>query len=102
MVPSRLQLPPPGTGASATTRAGPPDALMVFNLSLAKNPRDWLSADQKGEAAPSVPGRNRAEVESRGRTQSIVFPFTSVAEKARACPSGESTGGPPNSSEKVN
>src|ERR1039457_6539042 len=100
MVPSRFQLPPASfRPLSATTTAGPPGASMDFSLPPAKNPSVRLSADQNGSAAPSVPGKARAASESRERTQSMVFPLSSAAEKARARPSGESAGSPPTTDE---
>src|SRR5215831_13040853 len=94
MVPAPFQLPPPSTGASATTTAGPPDTAMVLSLLSAKYPSELLSADQNGSDAPSVPGSGRAGGEPRERTQSMVFPVASVAQKAKACPSLETAGAP--------
>src|ERR1017187_4390923 len=100
MVPSRFQLPPASfRQPSATTTAGPPDASMDFSLPPAKNPNPQLSANQNVSAASSVTGKVRAANESRELTQSMVFPLSSAAEKARARSSGESAGPPPTMSE---
>src|SRR5713101_9125080 len=102
MVPSRFQLPPASHGAAAKAIAGPPDASIVFSLLSAKNPSARLSGDQNGSVAPSVPGSGRVASESRERIQSSVFPVSSAAQKARACPSGEITGVEPVNGSKLN
>src|SRR5881394_4138484 len=47
--------PPRAFGASASSETGPPDAEIFFKCPSAKNPMDFPSGDQKGNAAPSVP-----------------------------------------------
>src|SRR5262245_3691974 len=102
-VSSRFQLPPPKSGASATTLAAPPDASRVFSFLSAENQIKSLrlSGDQIGQVPSSVPAKGRAASESKERIQSCVFPFSSLAENATVVPSGESIG-PPLSRPKLN
>ena len=58
----------------------PPERSILFNLLSAKNPTDWLSGDQKGEAAPSVPVTLRAASESRSRIHSIGLSFSAAVK----------------------
>src|SRR5215472_8020734 len=94
MTPCRFQLPPPADGASQSVTTCPPETSTVFNLLSAKNPIDWLSADQNGASVPSVPGRGRAVEESNGRTHTMVVPCASTATNSSVRPSGEICGAP--------
>src|SRR5712692_6124970 len=90
MIPSRFQLPPRPLWASLIVSGGPPEASIFFNLPLAKNPRNRLSGDQNGHAAPSVPASGCAEIAASGRTKSMRLPSASDPAKATRLPSGES------------
>ena len=48
------------------------------------------SGDQKGACPPSVPASGTADVESRWRIQSCVFPCASAAHRTSDRPSGDS------------
>ena len=48
---------------------------------------DWLSGDQNGDAAPSVPARRTAATASRGRSHKDRWP-SATATKATDVPSG--------------
>src|SRR5262245_7570607 len=61
---------------------------MRLRLLSAKKPTDRLSGDQKGNSAPSVPGRERAETESSLRSHNRDWPST-VATNTIFCPSAE-------------
>src|SRR5215831_5290473 len=74
ITPSGFQVPPKWTGASQRVCAGPPPTEIFFSLPPAKNPIYRLSGDQKGYAAPSVPGRGCAVALSNGRNQSCGAP----------------------------
>src|SRR6266851_2803990 len=89
ITPSWFHVPPRGVVASASTCSPPPDASSLFIFPSAKNPMVWLSGDQKGNCAPSVPARGWADSDSSGRTHSWVFPAASTAAKANLLPSGE-------------
>ena len=51
------QLPPRWSGASASSRAGPPARSTRFSFFSAKKPTERPSGEKKGASAPSVPGR---------------------------------------------
>src|SRR5512138_695291 len=89
MTPSRLQVPPPGNGAAASTWGGPPDASIFFSLASAKNPRNRLSGDQNGNVAPSVPASDRGFKASSSRIQSDRLSSTVKPTNAIRLPSGE-------------
>src|SRR5437667_5506694 len=91
---SLLQVPPRPPGASASTVTGPPPAGIFLSLPLAKKPRNFPSADQKGNAAFSVPSNRAAIGLSRDCTYKAVGSFPERAEKATRVPSCEITGGP--------
>src|SRR5271154_6449651 len=94
IVPSRPQAPPRAeVVASQRAMDGPPEASIRFSLPLAKNPRYWLSGDQKGRIAPSVPSRGFAVDELSGLTHRSCRPLKLTAENAKRWPSGESAGG---------
>src|SRR5947209_19554957 len=94
ITPSAPHAPPRPNGASARICGELLLSSTVFSLFSAKNPRDVLSGDQKGNIAPSVPGIMRASRESMGRTQIAVFPLASVAVTAMVAPAVESAGAP--------
>src|SRR3982750_2608771 len=60
----------------------------------AKYPRDWLSGDQNGLAAPSVPLMGVERRASRGPSHSVRCPSGPCAEKTRLRPSGDTAGEP--------
>jgi hypothetical protein len=64
-----------------------------LSFPFAKNPRNRLSGDQKGNEAPSVPVSGWADTPASGRTHSMFAP-EEVATKAMRRPSGESAIGP--------
>src|SRR5439155_3388694 len=72
---------------------GPPAELTVYNAPPAKNPSIWLSADQNGEIATSVPGSGRRSSVSSRRSHSVEFADASTAPNATVRPSGETAGG---------
>src|ERR1017187_3928646 len=97
MVPSELQSPLPLSALSASSVivcASPPETLIFFSFRSATKPRYWLSGDQNGLAASSVPGNMVACWALSGRSHRLVFPFSSTAENASVLPSGETTTGP--------
>ena len=65
---------------------------MVFSEPSEKNPSRRLSADQKGNDAPSVPSSGRASTESRARTQRRTGSVPTCARKATCLLSGETDG----------
>src|ERR1039458_533631 len=91
---SWFQDPPLGLGASASTVNGPPDAATFFRWPSAKKPRNFASADQKGNEAPSVPSSFLAARSLKECTQIESFSFGPRAQNATAVPSGEIAGGP--------
>src|SRR2546428_13580387 len=88
IVPSRFHAPPRPPGASARICTAPRSTSIRFIFPSAKNPTDWLSGDQKGSEAPSVPAKARPETESSGRTHNLDCP-SEVATNTIFCPSGE-------------
>ena len=62
--------------------AGPPDGSIRWSEPAAKNATDRLSGDQKGAAAPSVPGSSAAVSESSGRTHRLLRPCSFPATNA--------------------
>src|SRR5438093_347859 len=83
---------PPGAridGISQRTAGGSPRRLTFFSVPFAKNPRYWLSGDQNGPSAPSVPVSSRAVNESKARTQSRVSSPGRDARNARKRPFGD-------------
>src|SRR5687768_4924654 len=99
ITPSRFQLPPLPSDASASVCGGPPEASIFFNFRSAKNPTNRLSGDQKGFEAPSVPASGRAEAPESGWTHSKLVP-EEVATNATRRPSGDNAIGP-NSNAKL-
>src|SRR5580704_3373676 len=90
MVPSRPHVPPPRpNGASQITRTAPLSRSTMANLPAAKKPIRWLSGDQNGSSAPSVPLIWWAFDADSARTQSLSFPSGPKATKASRVPSGE-------------
>ena len=86
---SLFHAPPRGTGATDTSVfTDPPSMSMRFNVPSAKNPRDRLSGDQKGDDARSVPGNGRADAESNLRNHNCDLP-PDLAGKATLSPSGD-------------
>src|SRR5581483_8883089 len=79
----------------------PPPTSIRLSLSAVKKPMEWLSGDQKGNTALSVPGRGCAVIESNGRTKSCVCP-SAPAENTTYFPSGEIIAGPDVSPERLN
>ena len=55
IVPSAFHAPEMVKDVLANACGGPPAMSMRFNLPVAKNPIERLSADQNGKLAPSVP-----------------------------------------------
>src|ERR1700735_534320 len=96
IVPSALQPPMPASLPTPSTSVceAPPGTLIFLNFPSAKKPRYWLSGDQNGYAASSVPGNMAACCASSGRNHSFVTPFSSTAENASVFPSGETATGP--------
>src|SRR5262245_23487594 len=93
MMPSRLQAPPgvvfvTATGVEQMVTGAPPPSLRVLSWSPAKNPRDWLSGDQKKPFTPSVPGSWRQAGLAIGLTHSALTPCE-VTATASCRPSGE-------------
>ena len=75
--------------------SGAPPAILTFlrNLPL-KNAIAWLSGDQNGADAPSVPWITVACSASSGRSHSMRLPSGPIAEKVRERPSGDTEGIP--------
>src|ERR1700683_5528691 len=96
MVPSALQVPISGSSPTpaASVCESPADAPIFFSIPPAKKARYWLSGDQNGYAASSVPAKTVACCESRGRSQSLFTPFSSTPENANVLPSGDTATGP--------
>src|SRR5215470_16155408 len=88
IVPSRFHAPPRPDGASARICTAPRSTSIRFSFPSAKKPTDWLSGDQKGNEALSVPAKARPETESSGRTHNLDCP-SEVATHTIFCPSGE-------------
>src|SRR5215471_18554367 len=88
IVPSRFHAPPRPEGASPTMCTAPRSTSTRFSFPSAKKPTDWLSGDQKGNEAPSVPAKARSETESSGRTHNLDCP-SELATNTIFCPSGE-------------
>src|SRR5688572_22719819 len=76
------------TRASEIVFGAPPLTRMVLSWSSAKNPMDWLSGDQKGPLAPSVPGSGRHGGLATTRIHSAGTPWDS-ATAVMSWPSGE-------------
>ena len=89
MTPSRFQLPPRPSGASASTCGAPPVVSTVLSLPPAKNPTDRPSADQNGNAASSVPVSGCACIVSSERIHSCGTPRRGAATNASRPPSGD-------------
>ena len=62
---------------------------IFFKVDGVKNPTDWLSGDQNGHNASSVPASGAATTLSSGRSQSSGFPSAPVAGNTNRVPSGE-------------
>src|SRR5437870_9828096 len=86
--------PPRALDASANTETGPPDAEIFLRCPSAKNPTDFPSGDQKGNAAPSVPSSLFAASSFSDCTQSASRSFGLRAQYTMALPSGAIAGGP--------
>src|SRR5579864_3419367 len=86
--------PPRGFGVGASTVTGPPIAATFFRCPSAKNPIHFPSADQNGNAAPSVPSIFFAVTSFKDCTQTESRSFCVRALKAIAVPSALITGGP--------
>ncbi len=84
---------PETAGVSHSVTAGPPATSIFLSLPSAKNPRDRLSGDQKGEEAPSVPGSSCAVSVSSARTHRRLPPVAAFARKAIRDPSGDTASG---------
>src|SRR5580700_3204888 len=89
ITPSRFHVPPRLSGASHNVIGGPPDTSIFLSFPPAKNPSVWLSGDQKGAEAASVPASGSATSVSSERTQRRVLPSALTATKAICWPSGE-------------
>src|SRR5436309_164451 len=74
----------------ATT--APPWTGTFFNLPPARNPIQCPSGEKNGEAAFSVPARNKIREPSRERTASCGLPPDELARKTISVPSGEILG----------
>src|SRR5580692_5073052 len=85
--------PPRGLGASARIVTGPPVAGTFLRWPSAKNPRNFPSADQKGNEEFSVPSSFFGVTSLRYCTQ-MDRSFWERAQKATAAPSARITGGP--------
>src|SRR5262249_2160069 len=83
------QEPPRGSGASAIVRTGPPAAGIFLSFPSAKNPTHWLSGDQNGKSAPSVPGIAWAASACRDLSQSVAFAPGAVATNTIDRPFGD-------------
>src|SRR5687768_9706524 len=89
MTPSALHV-PPLAGASHKSIGAPPAKSSRFSFPSAKNAMDRLSGDQKGSAAPSVPGSAVAVKEFKGRNHSSdLISSGSAARYTSKRPSGE-------------
>src|ERR1039458_2466937 len=86
--------PPRGFGASARIVTGPPAAGTFFRWLSAKNPRNFPSADQKGNEAPSVPSIFLGARSPNDCTQIKSRSLCVRAQNATAVPSAEIAGGP--------
>ncbi len=75
MVPSGAHAAGCGEELSASICRFPPLNSTVFNLPLAKNPSERPSGDQKGAAAPSVPGMTVASLALSERVHNLIKPF---------------------------
>src|ERR1700712_3052151 len=91
---SWLHEPPRGLGASARTVIGPPDASTFLSRPSAKNPRNFPSADQKGNEAPSVPSIFFAVRSLSDCTQMELRSFWLRMQNATRVPSAVIAGGP--------
>ena len=95
MVPSLFHAPPPGDASAWQMVSGAPPVIFTFcKLRAEKNAMYWLSGDQNGADAPSVPGITVACSASSGRSHSIRLPSGPTAEKVRYRPSGDTAGIP--------
>ena len=74
MVPSGAHADASGAELSANACTFPPFSSTVFNFPPAKNPSERPSGDQKGEAAPSVPGMAVASLALSERVHSLIDP----------------------------
>ena len=77
------------TRASQRVIGGPPDESIFLSFPSEKNAMKRLSGDQKGAAAPSVPGSVTADGSASDRTHRKSRPSALRATKARRRPSGE-------------
>src|SRR3954465_12159417 len=77
------------------TRTAPDTMSTALSLRSAKKAIVWLSGDQNGFDAPSVPSRGRATGDSSDLNQSDVEPWGSLATNARCWPLGEIASIPP-------
>jgi hypothetical protein len=94
MVPSGAQAATPTQELFVSVCRFPPFSSTVFNLPPAEKPSERPSGDQKGAAAPSVPGIAVASLALSDRVHSFINPFLSMAVNANFVSSGEITTGP--------
>ena len=92
--PNGSHAPPHPSRVRAIVRNAPSVTSMRITRRLLKNPTDRLSADQKGNAAPSVPSSFRAVREFSARTHKVARSFGLRAQNATCEPSGDAAGGP--------
>src|SRR2546425_5778307 len=92
ITPSRFHEAPPPVDVSHSVCGGPPATSIFLSLPPAKKPMKWLSGDQNGNAALSVPGKGCIVSESNERSQRKDFPEESLTLIARRRPSGEIAG----------
>src|SRR5215472_6142914 len=90
IVPFELQALPNPYHKSQMLSAGPPAAGILRNLpSAEKKAMNWLSGDQKGKTAPSVPSSGWATSLDKERSQSFGLPSASVSVISTRLPSGD-------------
>ena len=90
MMPSLFQVPPAETsGSVAITRTEPLATSRIFKFACARNARARPSGDQKGFAAPSVPGSARVSPVSTPYSQTVRPPPLPSAVHAINRPSRE-------------
>src|ERR1700691_3462066 len=93
MVPSGAPADASGAELSANACTFPPFSSTVFNFPPAKNPSKRPSGDQKGDAAPSVPGMAVASLALSERVHTLIAPSRSMAVNASLGSSGQTTAG---------
>ena len=75
MVPSGVHAATPTQELSVSVCRFAPFNSTVFNFPPAKKPRERLSGDQNGDAAPSVPGMAEASLALRERVHNLITAF---------------------------